>query len=215
MDKKILELNEEAKNHIKNKRSHEDFFNLGVKLGRLLKQLDIESCRLPAFEEQEKIRSEKEEKRKIIEKIETLLFGIAMNSFRAEIKDSGSISIDVSRYGGHKSCFSEKTTSRFSIRHCKSDQDGDGGDFHLEFQLEGMLKEIFHRHGIEESFSMSMSNHNGENSEEIYREDELKDYFYSLYLSSRYQIDHYSIIQLENLFADLEKNTLFAYIKGS
>jgi hypothetical protein len=214
MDKKLLEIDELVKKHIgPHKMGDEKLFELGVELGRYLAESKISNYRLPFFVEQEVSKSQSEQKRELIDKAESLLLKILLNAYKAQLAEGNGIVIETNRFGVGTSSFTEDITKKFGIIHTRTDQDSIGGDFELSFHLQGDLNKIFRRHNIPPTFTVSVSNNNGEDSDSIYDEKSLEDQFYSLRLDMHYQNISQTVEQLEEFLKDFEKNILFLLIK--
>lgn len=216
MNKQIEEINRLVKEHIgQYRKADERLFELGVELGRLLAKSSIDNYRLPFFIEQKNFENQAKQKEVLIKKAEALILKIVLNAYKAELANGNGIYIEPKSYSGRSGHLSEDTISKFGIVHTGTEQNGDGGDFKLKFCLQGLLSEIFQRHKVPPSVSVSVSNPTGEDNDAIYEVEELEANFYSLRLSIFHQNTILTVDQLQIFLNDLEKNMLFTLIKGN
>jgi len=193
----------------------EKLFNLGVELGRLLEKDGISDYRLPFFVEQEDAENVAQEKGKLIRQAEKLLLDIVKKAYKAELDETGAITIDASYNGRRKTHLSDDIVNQFLVKQTQTEQYQSGQDFTLTFILQGKLQEIFQRHSISPQFEITVSNNGGEEDETLYDADDIDHQLYRINIKQHAQATTLSVEQLKAFVDDLEKNVLFLLIKGS
>lgn len=193
----------------------EKLFNLGVELGRLLEKDNIAEYRLPFFVEQENAENIAQEKGKLIRQAEKRLLDLVKKAYKAELDESGAITIDAGYNGRKESHLSDDIVNQFLVKHTHTEQYQSGQDFTLTFLLQGKLQEIFQRHSVSPQFEITVSNNSGEEDETLYDADDIDHQLYRLNIKQHAQTTRLSVEQLKAFVDDLEKNLLFLLIKGS
>lgn len=216
MNEQITKLNKAVVEYSdKHRTLDEKLFNLGVELGRLLEKSNITDYRLPFFVEQEDAENVAQEKGKLIRQAEKLLLDIVKKAYKAELDETGAISIDASYNGRRETHLSDDIVNRFFVKHTQTEQYQSGQDFTLTFILQGKLQEIFQRHSVSPQFEITVSNNSGEEDETLYDADDIDHQLYGINIKQHAQTTTLSVEQLKAFVDDLEKNLLFLLIKGS
>ena len=165
----------------------EKLFNLGVELGRLLEKDGISDYRLPFFVEQEDAENVAQEKGKLIRQAEKLLLDIVKKAYKAELDETGAITIDASYNGRRETHLSDGIVNQFLVKHTQTEQYQSGQDFTLTFILQGKLQEIFQRHSISPQFEITVSNNGGEEDETLYDADDIDHQLYRINIKQHAQ----------------------------
>ena len=104
--------------------------------------------------------------------------------------------------------FSNEIVEKFNVQINNVDMGSYGGDFELEFAVEGELKELFERNNIPKIFKASMGNSSGEEYDALYNEEDAEQ-IYSCYAEGLHRFNNVEIAEVDKFYDEVTKLFLF------
>ena len=184
-------------------------FNLGMKIANELNALQIKDYKIECLQ---KKRNE-EDKRKAfgeaIAKINKFLEVIVKTCIREHVRKVGSWTIEKTTYSGsYSDKFDSEISSKYGVQYAKADLESYGGDFEVEFEAVGELKELLEKYDLLGYISGRFNNSSGEEDETVYNEDEA-DYLYNTRLDTLIRLRDADIKEIEAIQHEIEKLYIF------
>lgn len=192
--------------------NREDFFNLGVELGRELATHNIATYRSPIWEKREKENNQDLEIRNAVDRIEDFIATLVKLSVTEKIEETGSWSIAKGGgYGLEK--FSNETVKKYNVQVAHCDMESYGGEFTVTFSIEGELAKLFEKHNVYDQFTVRIYNNNGEEDQAIYNVKEVDGYIDSVTAHVR-NSNNWVVEQYVDFLHEISKPYLFLITKN-
>jgi len=190
-------------------------FNLGMQISNELNALHIKDYKIECLQN----KRIEEDKRKAfgeaIAKINKFLEVIVKTCIREHVRKVGSWTIEKTTYsGGYSDKFDSEISSKYGVQYVKADLESYGGDFEVEFEAVGELKELLEKHDLLGYISGRFNNSSGEEEETVYNEDEA-DYLYNTRLDTLIRLRDTAIEKIVEIQNEIEKIYLFKLIASN
>lgn len=146
----------------------EGLYNLAVETGRYLQANKLENFRPAIFTHWENRRSLQIELKAKTEELERLLLSNVRMAVKAAVSKGRPWTVSTDPLRPEKSELKDEVVNKYLVQYLVADQDRDGGDFSVEFEVRGALKEVFDHADVPTAFAIELSNSSGANNESIY-----------------------------------------------
>lgn len=192
--------------------NREDFFNLGVELGRELAAHNLVIYRSPIWDKREKENKQDLGIRNAVDKIEDFIATLVKLSVTEKIEETGSWSI--AKGGGYGlEQFSDETVEKYNVQVLRCDMESYGGEFTVTFSVEGELAKLFKKHNVYDQFTVRIYNNNGEEDQAIYNVKEVDGYIDSVTAHVR-NSNNWVVEQYVDFLHEISKPYLFLITKN-
>lgn len=190
----------------------EEFFNLGVELGRQLNELKIDSFRLKAWSDIERENTAEVEIRKAVDKIENFLAMLVRLSIAEHIEETGSWAI--AKGGGYGlEQFSDDIVKKYNVQVLSCDMESYGGEFIVDFEVTDELEKLFTKHNIYTKFDTRIYNDSGEEEQTLYDAKRLSEYIHGINAHIR-NSNEWELEKYEEFLHEISKPYLFIITKN-
>jgi hypothetical protein len=185
-------------------------FNLGMKIANELTNLKITDYKIECLEDKRSEENKKERFNEAMGRINKFLLKLVRGAVREKINESGNWSVEKRDYMRSNSLdsFSNEIVEKFNVQISNVDMGSYGGDFELEFAVEGELKELFERNNIPKIFKASMGNSSGEEYDALYNEEDAEQ-IYSCYAEGLHRFNNVEIAEVDKFYDEVTKLFLF------
>ena len=215
MEQELLKINKLIEKHVKKHgKADEAIFNLGIELGKILVNKNIQAHRLPFFIEQENKNNDYEKRRQRIAAVCKIVHNIIVLAHKEQVNNDGQIYYEAGWRADNKP-LSEEVESKYNVAYKRIGQVNVGGDFDITFHLNGKLKEVFQKHKVGIELTTLLSNSCGDEDEYIITEDDAVDSLSSTSIQLYPHYDNMTVEQVDDFATDVEKFSTFFYLRLS
>jgi UDP-N-acetylglucosamine transferase subunit ALG13 len=207
MNKQIEDLEQRIEKHCQSiMRYDETLFNLGVELGKLLKENNIQEHRPNVFIEIEAKNNAYTKKAVQIRRTGKMFELLTRNAVAKQVEEHGKFSFDSTLSRDKCEKLADDIVEKFCIQVGRTTQVEHGGGFEAEFEISGKIADVLNQYGIDLFARADVDNSSGDEEETIYDADDVDKIFsVSLRLNGHHtELDE---SQLTALADDLEKQT--------
>jgi hypothetical protein len=184
-------------------------FNLGMQIANELNRLQIKDYKIECLEQKRTEEDKKDKFRVATDKINKFLEYVVKSCIREHVRKVGSWTIEkATYYGSNVDRFDGEITSKYGVQFAKADLESYGGDFEVEFEVLGELKEVLEKHDLLGYISGRFNNSSGEEEETVYDEDEAE-YLYNTRLDTLIRLRDADIEKIEAIASEIEKIYVF------
>ena len=188
----------------------EKAFNLGMQIANELTNLKITEYKINCLEDKRSEENKKERFNEAMERINKFLLKLVRGAVKEKINERGNWSVEKHDYMRRNSLdsFSNEIVEKFNVQINNVDMESYGGDFELEFSVEGELKELFERNNIPKRFKASMGNSSGEEYDALYYEEDAEQ-IYSCYAEGLHRFTNKEIAEVDKFYDEVTKLFMF------
>lgn len=187
-------------------------FNLGMQIAKELNRLQIKDYKIECLEQKRTEEDKKDKFRTATEKINKFLEYIVKSCIREHVRKVGSWTIEkATYYGSNVDRFDGEISSKYGVQFAKADLESYGGDFEVEFEVLGELKEVLEKYDLIGYISGRFNNKSGEEEDTVYDENEAE-YLYSTRLDTLIRLRDADIEKIEAIASEIEKIYMFTIL---
>ncbi len=215
-ENKVDEINAAVEEAASSIRNEERIFELGIELGRHLAATGEKFERLEFFVRREEERSRDERIREKRKKIGDLISRLFYLACAKTIEINGSIKFDADDYWRESlNLFDDEVVEEFGVQ-CKSvTQEDEEQDFDIEYEVVGIIGEIFEKYEARKSMTVTAYNLNSTSKLTISNTLELHEALGASWLSFDRSSSNNDEKRLDDLMDELNKATLLIQLKYS
>ena len=188
MNKQIEDLEQRIEKHCQSiMRYDETLFNLGVELGRLLKENNIQEHRPNVFVEFEDKQNAYTLKANEIERAEKAIAFLLRNAVAEQVENFSPFCFDSNAYSSTCEKLDDAIAEKYGVQISNTSQKEHGGCFQVEIAAVGQVADILKNHSVGTHITAEVDNTSGDEDETIYRADNVDRIFYvSLPINGHY-----------------------------